>query len=307
MVKKINIATRKSPLALAQANLVKNLLLNINPNLEINLIKIVTDGDKWLDSPLNKIGGKGLFIKALEEALIKKEADIAVHSLKDVPAKMPEGLMLAAFLARESPLDAFVSRDKISFCELPKGATIGTSSLRRQALLKIIRPDLNYVSVRGNVGTRLKKLDDKTVDGLVLAHAGLIRLNMSHIKTHLFTSKELLPAVGQGAIVIQTREGEPDLLNLIQTLNHKKTEQCVKAERYMNALLGGSCQVPVAGHCLADGPTPTLTGLVATPDGKTLLQAASEHTDPKTLGEHVGRELLDKGAKKIIDTILRGA
>ena len=242
----IRIATRKSPLALWQANYVKNVLLAKHENLAVELVPMTTKGDKILDAPLAKVGGKGLFVKELEKAMLDNQADIAVHSMKDVPMEFPRGLGLAVICEREDPSDAFVSNSFASLDELPKGAKVGTSSFRRQCQLSSLRPDLNIIDLRGNVGTRLEKLDKGEYDAIILATAGLLRLEMDERITQRFSCDQCLPAGGQGAIGIECRTEDIDTLKLIDCLHHNGTAARVTAERAVNARLQGGCQAPIA-------------------------------------------------------------
>jgi len=301
--KAINILTRKSALALWQANFVKDKLHALYPELEINLIGVTTEGDKILDIPLAKIGGKGLFVKALEEQLLNHEADIAVHSIKDMPAALPDGLMLGAILEREDPSDAFISARYTSIQALPSGASVGTSSLRRQSQLYALRRDLNPQTLRGNVDSRLKKLDNGEYDAIILATAGVKRLGLSHRITESFSSEKMLSAVGQGALGIECRIEDTEIRHLIAPLHHTPTAQCVLAERQMNALLGGSCQSPIAGLAVInEEDLVKLEGMVATPDGKTILKAWAKGNPEAMLmvGKQVAEQLLQQGADDII-------
>ena len=246
--KTLKIATRQSPLALWQANYVKDRLQQQYPDLTVELVPMVTKGDVILDSPLAKIGGKGLFVKELENALLNKEADIAVHSMKDVPMQFPEGLGLAVICQREDPRDAFVSHSYRTFTELPQGAVVGTSSLRRQCQLKALRPDLDIRSLRGNVGTRLSKLDNGDYDAIILASAGLIRLGLADRIASFIDIEQSLPAAGQGAVGIECRTDDVQVQALLAPLADAETTYCVRAERAMNNHLQGGCQVPIGGY-----------------------------------------------------------
>lgn len=301
-MKVLKIVTRESGLALWQANFVKDNLQALYPDLEISLIGVTTEGDKILDVPLTKIGGKGLFVKALEEKLLNHEADIAVHSLKDMPAELPEGLLIGAILEREDPTDAFVSNKFSNIEALPSNAIVGTSSLRRQSQLSAIRSDLSPQTLRGNVNTRLQKLDNHEFDGILLASAGLKRLGLADRITEILPPQKMLSAVGQGALGIECRNEEA-IRHLIMPLHHARTAQCVLAERNMNAMLGGSCQSPVAGLAIInnDGML-KLEGMVATPDGKTILRAWAVG-NPEAMhlvGKQVAEKLLEQGADRII-------
>ena len=277
----IRIATRKSALALWQAKYVKAALLNAHKNLQVELVPMSTQGDKILDTPLAKIGGKGLFIKELEVAMTESRADIAVHSMKDVPVSFPDGFGLHAICERENPFDAFVSNHFNSLQELPLNAVVGTSSLRRQCQLRKVRPDLLIKDLRGNVNTRLAKLDAGEYDAIVLAAAGLIRLGMQQrIQTEI-PAELSLPAVGQGAVGIECRNDDADLIALLAPLNHFETSIRVTAERAMNAKLNGGCQVPIGSFAELNGQHITLRGLVGSVDGKVMLHA--KHSDRKLI------------------------
>lgn len=303
--KTLRIATRKSMLALAQAEYVGERLQHANPGLQVELLKIVTQGDKILDSPLAKVGGKGLFIKALEQALLDNRADIAVHSMKDVPADLPEGLHIATICAREDPRDAFVSNSFKQFEKLPKGARIGTSSLRRQCQLSALRPDFDIVDLRGNINTRLKKLDAEEYDAIILAVAGLKRLGLSERICEYLSPEISLPAVGQGAIGMECRSDDLEVHDLIRPLNDTLTHICVTAERAMNHRLQGGCQIPIAGYGQISRAMFRLRGLVGTPDGKRIIRGEI-NGDPESareLGVKLADDLLAQGAGKILETL----
>ena len=298
----IRIATRKSALALWQAEYVKARLLDAHPELAVELVPMVTKGDKILDTPLAKVGGKGLFIKELEVAMQKGEADIAVHSMKDVPVEFPEGFGLHAICEREDPRDAFVSNQYDNLDQLPQGSTVGTSSLRRQCQIRNLRPDLNIIDLRGNVNTRLAKLDDGQYDAIILAAAGLIRLEMPERIRNFIEPEVSLPAVGQGAVGIECRNDDAELIQLLAALNHQQTATRVKAERAMNQRLEGGCQVPIGSFALLQGEDIYLRGLVGSADGKQILTA--EITGPasqaESLGIQVAETLLAQGADKLL-------
>lgn len=311
----LNIATRQSPLALWQARHIQTRLQALYPQLSINLVTMVTKGDKILDTPLAKIGGKGLFVKELEQALYEKQADIAVHSLKDVPMDLPDGLTLGAYCQREQPTDAFVSNKFSALDDLPQGATLGTSSLRRQCQIQQYRPDLNIISLRGNVGTRLAKLDNGDYDAIILATSGLKRLGLTERICHEIDTDISLPAVGQGALAIECRADDTDVLNLLKPLNHEPSRLCVLAERAMNRHLQGGCQVPIAGFAVIEDDKLTLTGRVGSVDGNVLLKAQQTNalTDDAQENEHianamgitVAQALLAQGADDILKEIYR--
>jgi hydroxymethylbilane synthase len=271
----------------------------------VELVKFVTQGDKILDTPLAKIGGKGLFVKELEVALLDGRADLAVHSMKDVPMALPEGLTLAVICEREDPLDAFVSNQFEKFADLPQGAKVGTSSLRRKSQILKQRPDLQIIDLRGNVGTRLAKLDEGQYDAIILASAGLKRLGLSERIRHCLTPDISLPAVGQGALGLECRAADQDVLALIQPLLHEETDVCVRAERAFNAYLEGGCQVPIAGYATLQNGQIHIEGRVGSPDGQTLLRAelTDEANNAQQLGENLARNLLDQGAGELLKAL----
>ncbi len=302
MSETIRIATRKSPLALWQAEHVAAALRTIHAGLAVEIIGMTTKGDRILDAPLAKVGGKGLFVKELEQGMLAGDADIAVHSMKDVPVDFPSGLHLPVILVREDPRDAFVSNLFAALTDLPDGARVGTSSLRRQCQLAGRRPDLRIEPLRGNVNTRLAKLDAGDYDAVILAAAGLMRLGFeSRIRSRI--EPELsLPAIGQGAIGIECRSDDQRVNALIAPLHHADTACRVAAERAMNARLHGGCQVPIAGHATLRGSRLQLRGLVGTPDGRRILRAESEahRDDSEALGAAVAGDLLGQGAGEIL-------
>lgn len=301
----VRIATRKSALALWQAQYVKAELLKAHSDLQVELVPMSTQGDRILDVPLAKIGGKGLFIKELEVAINEGRADIAVHSMKDVPVTFPEGFGLHAICQRENPYDAFVSNHFDSLEELPQNAVVGTSSLRRQCQLRKLRPDLVIKDLRGNVNTRLVKLDQGEYDAIVLAAAGLIRLGLQFRIQSVIPAEISLPAVGQGAVGIECLNNDKELIELLAPLNHNETAIRVKAERAMNAKLNGGCQVPIGSFAELQGDRLTLRGLVGSVDGKVMLHA--HHSDSLSnaiqLGEHVADLLLAQGAGEILSAL----
>ncbi|MEN8129372.1 MAG: hydroxymethylbilane synthase [Pseudomonadota bacterium] len=301
----VKIATRKSPLALWQAEHVAKRLRDLQPGLEVELVGMTTKGDKVLDSPLAKIGGKGLFVKELEQGLLNGFADLAVHSMKDVPIGFPDGLHLPCILEREDPRDAFVSNHHRTIADLPKYSKIGTSSLRRQCQIQSTYPQLEIMSLRGNVNTRLAKLDAGDYDAIVLASAGLKRLGLEVRIAHHLTTSQSLPAIGQGAIGIECRKGDQDIEELISALHHQETAQCVQAERAINERLGGGCQVPIAGFAKILDNRLQLRALVGYPDGSLILrgEAYGNTEDAKAIGLEVAEELLSKGAGKILEAI----
>ena len=305
MMKTLKIATRQSPLALWQAEHIRDRLESLHQGLKVELVTFVTQGDKILDTPLAKIGGKGLFVKELEAALLDGRADLAVHSMKDVPMSLPEGLELAVICEREDPFDAFVSNQYAKFEDLPQGAKLGTSSLRRKSQILKQRPDLNVIDLRGNVGTRLSKLDDGQYDAIILASAGLKRLGLQQRILHTLASELSLPAVGQGALGLECRSNDQDVLDLILPLMHNETNVCVRAERAFNAYLEGGCQVPIAGFATLDQGTLSVEGRVGSVDGATLLKATVEgHPDHAVqLGEQLAQRLLDQGAGDLLKAL----
>ncbi|HEY9033447.1 MAG TPA: hydroxymethylbilane synthase [Pseudomonadales bacterium] len=304
-MKTITIATRKSPLALWQAEHVKSRLQAHYPGLEVKLLPITTRGDQLLDSPLSKIGGKGLFVKELEQLLLDGSADIAVHSMKDVPMFFPDGLCLGPILARENPYDAFVSNHYAALDDLPQGAVVGTSSLRRQAQLQHYRPDLVIKSLRGNVQTRLAKLDAGEFDAIVLAVSGLLRMQLDQRIRSILDDAVCLPACGQGALGIELRSGDAQLAELVSVLGDAETTLCVTAERAMNTRLEGGCQVPIAGFAELHGERLTLRALVGSVDGKVLLHARGEAMADQAaaLGVEVAEQLLAQGAGELLAAI----
>ncbi len=303
--KSLRIATRKSPLALWQANYVKDALQLANPGLTVELVTMTTKGDKILDSPLAKIGGKGLFVKELEHSLLRGESDIAVHSMKDVPMEFPEGLALSVICEREDPTDALVSNTYNRFAELPQGAKVGTSSFRRQCQLKQLRPDLEVRDLRGNVGTRLGKLDGGEYDAIILASAGLIRLGLSHRIQEQLSPEMCLPAGGQGAVGIETRADDNEVLELLASLHHAETANRVIAERAVNFHLHGGCQVPIASFALIEGDSIRLRALVGQTDGSEILRSEKigSIAEAHALGIAVAEELLEQGARAILDAV----
>ena len=301
----LRIATRKSPLALWQAHYVSNMLQHHHPELKIELVTMVTQGDKILDTPLAKVGGKGLFVKELEVGMLEGRADIAVHSMKDVPVEFPEGLHLAVICEREDPRDAFVSNNYKSLEELPQGARLGTSSLRRQSQIAALRPDLKIIDLRGNVNTRLKKLDDGEYDAIILAAAGLKRLEFEDRITQFIGTDVCLPAIGQGAVGIECRSDDARVHNLIAPLNDNKTQIRVTAERAMNERLQGGCQVPIAGYAEIEKGLIMLRGLVGQVDGKKIIRGdiAGPIDSAAELGLVLAEDLLSRGADKILNEL----
>ena len=301
----LKIATRKSPLALWQAEFVKSRLQFFYPDLEVELVKMTTQGDKILNSPLSKIGGKSLFIKELEIGILEGRADIAVHSMKDVPYELPKEFEVGAILARENPFDAFVSNSFDNINELPHGSRVGSCSLRRIVQLKALRPDLVILDLRGNVNTRLRKLDDGEYDAIILACSGLIRLGFEdRIKQHLSAEKSL-PAVGQGALGIEIRKGDQDIISLINPLINTKTMNEVCAERAMNSTLEGGCSVAIGGYAISNNNEMNLKGMVGNVDSGVILRVeeSGDLSEPRALGELVANKLLSMGAKELLKEV----
>jgi len=297
----LRIATRKSLLALWQAEHVATLLRVAHPTLSVSLVPVVTQGDRILDRPLAAVGGKGLFIKELEVAIEEKRADLAVHSMKDVPGELPEGFSIAAVLPRADPRDAFLSNTAASITDLAQGARVGTSSQRRQCGLRAYRPDLSMQLLRGNVDTRLKKLDAGDYDAIILAAAGLIRLGLESRITEYLDVSVSLPAVGQGIVGIECRS-EPNLLALLEPLNHQPTRQCLDAERAFAARLGGSCQSPIGGYATLSDGSLTIEGFVGTPDGSQIFRRSLKGAaqDGASLGLALANQLLSTGAANVL-------
>ncbi|MGF1686909.1 hydroxymethylbilane synthase [Photobacterium japonica] len=301
----IRIATRKSPLAMWQAEFVKDALEQAHPGLVVELVPMVTKGDIILDTPLAKVGGKGLFVKELEVAMLEGRADIAVHSMKDVPVEFPEGLGLVTICEREDPRDAFVSNHYDSIEQLPAGAVVGTSSLRRQCQLRAQRPDLIVKDLRGNVNTRLGKLDNGEYDAIILACAGLMRLNMHDRIRGAIAPEVSLPAVGQGAVGIECRLDDDRVRQLLSALSHADTTTRVLCERAMNNRLQGGCQVPIGSYAELEGDQIWLRALVGEPDGSQIVagEIRGAQVDAEALGVQLAEQLLADGAKQILDTL----
>lgn len=298
----LRIVTRKSELALAQTEIVKNLLVANDPQIAVDILPISTEGDRVLDQSLVKIGGKGLFIKELEYCLLDGTADLAVHSVKDMPVQLPVGLSLGAILPRADPRDVFVSNDYATLADMPKGAIIGTSSLRRQAQILARRPDLKIKMLRGNVVTRINKLLDGEYAAIVLAAAGLERLGMHQWLGQPFAIDDMLPAVGQGALGIEYLTANSKLDAILQKLHDRETSYCIAAERAMNAILGGSCQAPIGGYAEIISKKLNLYGMVASPDGSRVLKsyASGEPAEYQAIGNEVASLLIEQGAADII-------
>ena len=304
-MKTIKIGTRKSPLALWQANYVSERLLTEHPDLAVELVRMSTQGDKILDTSLAKVGGKGLFIKELEQRLQDGSIDIAVHSLKDMTVDLPDGLHLSVICVREDPRDAFVSNHYKTLEALPAGSRVGTSSLRRQVQLRAAYPALELIDLRGNVNTRLAKLDAGEYDAIILAAAGLKRLGLHDRITCALAPEHSLPAVGQGAVCIECRSDNDELNKLLASLNDADTASCVTAERAMNAALEGGCQVPIAGYAVLEGDELYMRGLVGDPEGGVVLrtEARAPRADAEALGKKLAEDLLSQGADIILNRV----
>lgn len=299
------IGTRGSKLALAQSQWIKKRIETRYPHIQVELVKIKTTGDKILNSPLSKIGGKGLFVKEIEEALIREEIDVAVHSMKDVPARLPVALTLSTFPEREDPRDALISIGDRTLEELPQGSGVGTCSLRRAAQLLHLRPDLNMVPLRGNIETRLRKLRSGDLQAIILATAGIKRLGLATNITQVISPEQILPAIGQGALGLEVRRDDENTINLLDFLNHKKTEVTIRAERaFLNELEGG-CQVPIAAFARLNGKNLRLEGMVAELDGSKIIrdELSGEKDRAEEIGIELARRLLNSGADKILKRI----
>ena len=297
----IRIATRKSQLALWQANHIKQKLEQLHPGLRVEIIPLITAGDRLLTAKLADFGGKGLFVKELEQALLSNEADIAVHSMKDVPAHFPDGLKLAAICEREDARDALITKNYLSLSSLPKNARVGTSSLRRQCQLKRYRDDLQLIDLRGNVDTRLRKLNEGEFDAIVLAAAGLKRLGLENQIKEFLSEKYFIPAVGQGALGIECRDQDEFIMSLIQPLNHPETAACVTAERAMTNYLNGGCHAPIAAHAVFENASIVLTGMVANITSGEYIEDNAHGLDPKLVGTELAEKLVAKGALRLLE------
>jgi hydroxymethylbilane synthase len=301
----LKIGTRGSRLALIQSAWVRERIEEAHPGIRVEVIKIKTTGDKILDSPLSKIGGKGLFVKEIEDALLRGEIDLAVHSMKDVPAELPEALMLCAFPEREDPRDALISRHDLTLAALPKGAVVGTSSLRRAAQIRHVRPDVKTLPLRGNVETRIRKMEKGEVDAVVLARAGLKRLGLLAQISETLLPEQVIPAVGQGALGLEVRREDHATRRLLGFLNHPSTEVAVRAERSFLKRLEGGCQVPLAAFAdLKDGKV-RMSGMVAELDGSRVIREQADGTQdqPEALGIALAERLLEAGAGDILARI----
>lgn len=304
-MRKIIVGSRRSKLALTQTNWVINELKDLGVPFDFEVKEIVTKGDKILDVTLSKVGGKGLFVKEIEQAMMNQEIDMAVHSMKDMPALLPEGLIIGCIPKREDPRDALLSKDRLPFHQLPSGAVIGTSSLRRGAQLLAKRPDIEIKWIRGNIDTRISKLENENYDAIVLAAAGLARMGWSKdVVTEYLEPQICLPAVGQGSLAIECRQDDDELLAGLSKLNHDETSYTVKAERTFLDKMEGGCQVPIAGYAqLVDNDEIVLTALVAAPDGSKIYKEEVRGNNPEEVGIEAARLLSERGAKTLIDKV----
>jgi len=301
----VKIGSRGSKLAMWQANWVKSALESKNPSLTIDIFIIKTKGDKILDTPLAKVGGKGLFVKEIEEALLNGEIDLAVHSMKDMPSEIPDGLCIGSVPKREDPGDALISKNGKPFNELETGARIGTSSLRRGAQLLHARPDIEIIPLRGNLDTRIRKLETENLDAVILAAAGIKRLDLDDKITEVLPKHVMLPAVGQGALCIEIRQNDPQIESMVNELDHRETRIAVLGERAMSNRLGGSCQIPIAGYGEIDGEVLTLQGLVSNLSGKKVIRDSirGDVSNPEKIGAALAERLLSMGADEILDQL----
>ena len=301
----IKIGSRGSPLALWQANWIKNQLESLHSEVAVEIVIIKTSGDKIQDVPLAKIGGKGLFVKELEESMLRNEVDFAVHSMKDMPIKFPFTLCIAAVTKRENPFDALISKNDIKLDALPKGAKVGTGSLRRMSQLRHYRPDLKLVPLRGNLDTRIKKLKTEGLDSIILAAAGLIRMGWDDKISEIISHEILLPAMGQGAVGIEARKHDVDNQILLADIDDEDTHLALEAERAVVTQLEGGCNVPIGAFATIDGDNILLKGLVASIDGKTVYKTESRGNklNAKSIGKELGNKLLDMGGDKIMQEI----
>lgn len=303
-MRKIIVGSRQSNLALTQTNWVINELKKAGVGNEFEVKKIVTKGDKILDVTLSKVGGKGLFVKEIEKALYDKEIDFAVHSMKDMPAQLPEGLIISAVPVREDHRDALISKNDVPLKELREGAIVGTSSLRRAAQVLAERPDLEIKWIRGNIETRIRKLQEEDYDAIILAVSGLKRVGLSEeLITEYLEPEVCVPAVGQGALAIESREDDQELTEILAKINDDYTVKTVTAERTYLNLLEGGCQIPIGGYAHLENDEVVLNALVGTPDGKTILKEVVRGKDPEEVGKEAAEKLLRRGAKRIIEEV----
>ncbi|QPC47076.1 hydroxymethylbilane synthase [Mangrovibacillus cuniculi] len=304
MRKTIHVGSRRSKLALTQTNWVMDQLKKIDPSIDFTLTEIVTKGDRILDVTLSKVGGKGLFVKEIEQALLDKKIDIAIHSMKDMPAELPDGLTIGCIPVREDPRDALISKDHLTLENLPTGAVIGTSSLRRGAQLVHIRPDLEIKWIRGNIDTRLEKLQSGEYDAIILAAAGLSRMGWSQdVVTEYLEPIQCVPAVGQGALAIECRSDDTELLQLLEKFTNHETSLAVTAERAFLKDMDGGCQVPIAGYATVNGEQITLTALVGSPKGETILKEVVTGSDPVQIGKEAAKLISAQGGYDLIQQV----
>lgn len=306
-MRKIIVGSRRSKLAMTQTNWVIDQLKKIGAPFTFELKEIVTKGDEILNVTLSKVGGKGLFVKEIEQAMLKKEIDIAVHSMKDMPAVLPDGLVIGTIPEREDPRDVLISKENRSLRDLPAGAIVGTSSLRRKAQILNIRPDLEIKWIRGNIDTRLKKLETEEYDAIILAAAGLSRMGwQAEVVSEYLEPSDCIPAVGQGALAIECRKDDEEILQWLAKLNCPKTNRAVQAERAFLNKIGGSCQVPVGGYAVInDEDDVVLNAFVASGNGKTIFKETVVGKDAVAVGEKAGERLMERGAGKLINEILK--
>uniref|UniRef100_A0ABW2RIH7 Porphobilinogen deaminase n=1 Tax=Laceyella putida TaxID=110101 RepID=A0ABW2RIH7_9BACL len=302
----LTVGTRKSLLALTQTNWVIEQLKKVRPDLTVQLEKIVTKGDKILNVTLSKVGGKGLFVKEIEQALLDGRIDLAVHSMKDLPGEMPTGLTIGSIPVRENPCDSLLSRDGRTLAQLPAGAVVGTSSLRRQAQILAYRPDLEVKPVRGNLDTRINKMKEGHFDAILLAQAGLARMGWQEEATEILSTDIMLPAVGQGALAIQCREDDHEVLALLLEIHHVETARAVKAERAFLQAFEGGCHLPLAAYAEVVGEEVRLTGLVAHPDGTKVIKGIKQGRDEKVIGQDLAAELKEQGAGQLLREVREG-
>lgn len=303
-MRKIVVGSRKSNLALTQTKWVVNQLKEAGVKNEFEIKEIMTKGDRILDVTLSKVGGKGLFVKEIEKAMYDKEIDFAVHSMKDMPSEMPEGLVISSIPIREDHRDAFISKNNVKFVDLPKGSIVGTSSLRRAAQILAERPDVEIKWIRGNIETRIRKLQEEDYDAIILAVSGLKRVGLSEdLVTEYLDPEICVPAVGQGALAIESREDDKEMNDILKKINHDLTTRTVTAERTFLNLLEGGCQVPIGGYAYLEENDIVLTALVGTPDGKTILKEVVRGNDPKAVGKEAADTLIKQGAKEIVDQV----
>lgn len=303
-MRKIIVGSRQSNLALTQTEWVIDQLKKAGVKNDFEVKKIVTKGDRILDVTLSKVGGKGLFVKEIEQAMYDKEIDFAVHSMKDMPSELPEGLIISSIPVREDHRDAYIAKNDVKLMDLPAGAIVGTSSLRRAAQILAARPDLSIKWIRGNIETRIRKLNEEDYDAIILAVSGLKRVGLSEgLITEYLDQEICVPAVGQGALAIESREDDEEIKNILSMINHDLTGKTVQAERTFLHLLEGGCQVPIGGYAFLEGEEIVLTALVGTPDGKTILKEVVKGTDPVAVGKQAAEALIAKGAKDIVERV----